>query len=76
MPSTAIRGFSYDDETQTLFVTFVDGDLYAYRGVEREAHEAFKVAFSKGRFFLRRIRGRYPYVKLAEAAGTAGSGKR
>ena len=70
MPSTAIRGFSYDDETRTLFVTFVDGDLYAYRNVEREAHEAFRAAFSKGRFFSRRIRGRYPYVKLADATGT------
>jgi hypothetical protein len=65
MPSTAIRRFSYDEETQTLFVTFVDGDLYAYRGVAREVHHAMRAAYSKGRFFARRIRGRYPYAKLS-----------
>ena len=64
MPSTAIRRFSYDEETQMLFVTFIDGDLYAYRGVEREAYVAMQAAFSKGRFFAAHIRGRYEYAKL------------
>jgi hypothetical protein len=64
MPSTAIRRFSYDTETETLFVTFVDGDLYAYRGVPEAVHADMGKAFSKGRFFAERIRGRYPYAKL------------
>ena len=68
MPSTAIRGFSYDEVTRTLFVTFIDGDLYAYRGVAREVHRGFKDAFSKGRYFSKHIRDRYPYVKLPQAA--------
>ena len=79
MPSTAIRRFSYDEETSTLFVTFIDGDVYAYRGVEREVNEAFKEAMSKGRFFAKRVRDRYPYAKLPPAAralveGTDGRG--
>jgi hypothetical protein len=65
MPSTAIRRFSYDTQTQTLFVTFVDGDLYAYRGVPDDVHAAMGRAVSKGGYFAEQIRGRYPYVKLA-----------
>jgi hypothetical protein len=64
MPSAAIRRFSYDTETRTLFVTFVDGDLYAYRDVPGEVHAAMGSAFSKGRFFAEQIRGRYAYAKL------------
>ncbi len=64
MPSTAIRTFSYDSASRTLFVTFIDGDLYAYKAVEPEVHAAMKAAISKGRFFSRRIRGRYAYAKL------------
>lgn len=74
MPSTAIRGFSYDEETRTLFVTFIDGDLYAYRGVEREVHRGFKEAFSKGRYFSAHIRDRYPYAKLPPAARSLAGG--
>ncbi len=67
MPSTAIRSLSYDDQTATLFVTFVDGDLYAYRGVPAVAFEAFRAAPSKGRFFAARIRDRYAYERMDEA---------
>ena len=64
MPSTAIRQFSYDDLSRTLFVTFVSGDLYAYRGVEREVFAGLRAASSKGRYFSRRIRDRYPFVRM------------
>jgi hypothetical protein len=69
MPSTAIRAFSYDEDSRTLFVTFIDGDLYAYRGVPRAIHAAFERAPSQGGFFARRIRGRYAYVRLADQPG-------
>ena len=64
MPSTAISTFSYDGASRTLFVTFIDGDLYAYRDVEPQTYSAMTAAISKGRFFSRRIRGRYAYAKL------------
>ncbi len=64
MPSTAIRAFSYDDVSATLFVTFVSGDLYAYRGVEPEVFAGLKAAPSKGRYVSRRIRDRYPFVRM------------
>lgn len=64
MPSSAIRTFSYDEQGHTLFVTFIDGDLYAYLDVPPEVHASMREASSKGRFFAYRIRNRYPYRKL------------
>lgn len=64
MPSTAIQSLSFDDVTKTLFVTFVDGDLYAYFDVPPRVYGSFRSARSKGGFFARNIRGRYRYQKL------------
>jgi hypothetical protein len=63
MPSTSIRQTRYDRDTRTLSVWFVaSGHRYDYRGVPPETYDAFRSAFSKGRFFNRHIRDRYPYV--------------
>jgi lysyl-tRNA synthetase class 2 len=59
-----IRGIRYDPERRRLVVRFTDGDEYAYVGVPGEVHRSFAGADSKGRFFAREIRDRYPYNKL------------
>jgi hypothetical protein len=64
MPSTAIRTISHDPVTDTLFVTFVDGDLYAYLAVPPAVFQVFRAARSKGRFFAHEIRDRYPYRRM------------
>jgi hypothetical protein len=63
MPSEVIREFSYDEQTRTLFVTFQSGGLYCYEGVEPETYAAMRRSISRGRFFMKHIRGRYPYGK-------------
>ena len=68
MPSTAIREISHDPVTDTLFVTFVDGDTYAYFGVPVSVFQAFRAARSRGGFFARAVRGRYRYQKLDRPA--------
>ncbi|MFZ5668181.1 MAG: KTSC domain-containing protein [Pseudomonadota bacterium] len=62
--SAAIRDIRYEDEHQKLFVEFVDGDRYLYVGVPGEVPRGLVEADSKGRFFAREIRDRYPYNKL------------
>ena len=56
MPSTAIRRFSYDEVTRTLFVTFIDDDLYAYFDVPAEVYDGFRSARSRGGYFARAVR--------------------
>jgi hypothetical protein len=62
--STAIRQIDYQPEHGKLFVTFHDGDEYVYVGVPPRVTEAFARAPSKGRFFQRVIRDRYPYNRV------------
>lgn len=69
MPSTVIRSFAYRPETAELEVLFTTGRRYVYRGVPAEAAEALRDAFSKGRHFNARIRGRYPFVEVEGEPG-------
>lgn len=62
--STAIREIDYSPEHGKLFVTFSDGDAYVYVGVPERVSKAFFRAPSKGRFFQRMIRDRYPYNRV------------
>lgn len=68
MPSTIIRAFDYRTASCELDVLFTTGRRYVYRDVPPEAAEAFRRAFSKGRHFNARIRGRYPYEEREPVA--------
>jgi lysyl-tRNA synthetase class 2 len=67
MPSTVIRHFDYDAAHRTLDVAFVSGRRYRYLGVPEDLAQAFRAAFSKGRFFNARIRDHYSYEELEPA---------
>ena len=62
--STNISAFRYDKSTDTLQVDFVDGDTYEYYNVPPSVNRAFQAAASKGEFFARNIKGRYPYEQV------------
>jgi lysyl-tRNA synthetase class 2 len=62
--STAIREIDYDAERAKLVVCFSSGERYVYVGVPGEVHRSFCESESKGRFFQRQIRDRYPYNRL------------
>ena len=63
MPSTVIRRFDYDPVSKRLQVEFVTGRRYVYMGVPEDEVAAMKRAFSKGSYFNRRIRDRYPFER-------------
>ena len=65
MPSTVIRRFEHSPEREELIVEFVTGRRYLYSGVSREEADAMRRAVSKGAFFNKRIRDRYPFRELA-----------
>jgi hypothetical protein len=65
MPSMVVRTFSYEPEAHRLFVTFVNGRRYSYAGVPPEVFEGMRRAFSKGSFFNRQVRDRYPASREA-----------
>jgi hypothetical protein len=63
MPSTVIRSFRYDADRQELNIVFQSGRSYAYAGVPERTYAALKAALSKGEFFNRRIRGKFPFTR-------------
>jgi lysyl-tRNA synthetase class 2 len=67
MPSSVIARISHDAPKRILHVRFVSGRDYAYFGVPRRVYDAFRTAPSKGKFFNRRIRDRYPFRETPES---------
>ena len=64
MPSTVIRYFRYNATERELHVTFVTGRQYVYEDVPPDVFEAFRGAFSKGTFLIRKIRNCYRYREV------------
>jgi KTSC domain len=61
--SSCIASMSYDGKEQ-MTLTFQSGGTYKYHGVGPDEYEAFCRAESKGKYFHRNIRGRYPFVRV------------
>ena len=57
----------YVPESRELTVEFVSGRRYVYSAVPPEDVEEFRLAFSKGSYFNRNIRDRFPCRELAPA---------
>jgi hypothetical protein len=54
-----IKRVVFDDEAETLQVSFRSGLRYIYEGVPRAIYDALGKAASAGRFFNEHIKGRY-----------------
>jgi hypothetical protein len=63
MLSNVIRSVRYNEEDHRLDIRFVSGRLYSYRGVPPEIARRMRAAASKGAFFNRAIRDRYPFER-------------
>jgi hypothetical protein len=62
--STTLAAAAYDVHRAELQLDFRDGARYTYSGVLPELFRDLLCAPSKGSFFNRYIRGRFPYAKL------------
>lgn len=71
--STTLLAFAYDDDRGILQLEFRTRAIYHYYGVPAAIYEALQGAPSKGGYFNRVIRGRFPYALCASAqTGLAG----
>ena len=67
MESTTLRAVAYDDGRGVLQLEFRTRAIYHYYGVPAAVYEALLSAPSKGSYFNRVIRGRFPYALRASA---------
>ena len=55
---------AYVAPRRTLYLRFHSGEFYRYFTFPADKYQEFLEAESKGRYFLRHIRNRFPYQKL------------
>ena len=65
--STTLRALAYDGDRGILQLEFRTRAIYHYYGVPAAVYEALLGAPSKGSYFNRVIRGRFPYALCASA---------
>ena len=78
--SSTLATVAYDEDLELLQLEFRSRAIYQYCGVPVAVYGGLLQAPSKGRYFNRVIRGRFPYTQVSAAqtgvANTAGRGDR
>jgi hypothetical protein len=64
--SSSIASIGYSARKRLLDVEFRSGVVYRYEQVPKTTAAEFLDAESKGRYFMRYIRGKFPYRQLAD----------
>jgi hypothetical protein len=68
--SSTIASVGYDLTRELLQLEFCSRAIYHYFGVPADVHGALLEAPSKGSYFNRAIRGRFPYRRLVPAVAS------
>ncbi len=63
--SSNIASVGYDPDNQMVFVQFLNGSIYAYKGVIESEFENLRTAASVGSYLNRNYKNIYPYEKMA-----------
>jgi hypothetical protein len=66
LESSTLATVGYDASGGLLQLEFGSGAVYHYFGVPAAVHQALLSAASKGDFFNRSIRGRFPYCQMSD----------
>jgi hypothetical protein len=62
--SSNIAAVGYDAEGQTVYVQFLNGTTYAYKGVPEHEFENLRTASSVGSYLNRNYKNIYPYERV------------
>lgn len=63
--SSNIAAVGYDTDNQMVYVQFLNGSIYAYKGVHEHEFENLRTATSVGSYLNRNYKNIYPYEKMA-----------
>ncbi|MBE0626436.1 MAG: KTSC domain-containing protein [Burkholderiales bacterium] len=62
--SSNIASVGYDADNQTVYVQFLNGSTYAYKGVAEHEFENLRTAPSVGSYLNRNFKNVYPYERV------------
>lgn len=66
--STTLVSIAYDAPAQCLWLQFRSRAVYCYLGVSPLVYQGLLAASSKGGYFNRNIRGRFPYHQESDCS--------
>ena len=73
--SSTLATVAYDRTRELLQLEFNSGAIYEYFGVPTMVHEALLRAPSKGSYFNRAIRGKFPYSRISRGQAAEAPGQ-
>jgi len=62
--SSNIESIGYDKQNEHVYVRFLDGSLYVYKGVPLQEFENLQDAPSLGSYLHRNYKNVYPYERI------------
>jgi hypothetical protein len=62
--SSNVAAVGYDADNQTVYVQFLDGSTYTYKGVTEQEYENLRTASSVGSYLNRNYKNVYPYERI------------
>ena len=62
--SSNIAAVGYDPAEETVYVTFLNGSTYIYKGVLEHEFENLRTAASVGSYLNRNFKNVYPYERI------------
>lgn len=62
--SSNIESIGYDEQNQDVYVRFLNGSTYIYKGVPQHEYENLRDAPSLGSYLHRNYKNVYPYERI------------
>ena len=62
--SSNINSIGYDKHNQEVYVRFLNGSLYVYKGVPQHEYQNLMEASSHGSYLNRNFKNVYPYERI------------
>lgn len=62
--SSNIESIGYSEENQEVYIQFLNGSIYVYKGVPLHEYENLKDAPSLGSYLHRNYKNVYPYERI------------
>ena len=62
--SSNVAAVGFDATNQTVYVQFLNGSIYAYKGVQEHEFENLRTAPSVGSYLNRNFKNIYPYERV------------
>jgi len=62
--SSNIESVGYDEQNQEVYINFLNGSIYKYKGVPPNEFENLRTASSVGSYLNRNYKNIYPYERV------------